>query len=545
MSENNLEIASQRLPINDGSEILERAQRDNSKGLTRRDFLKLSGYATGAVTAGYFLGHIPELPNLSEISETNIETSSPPEISLPKEKYLHPKLVHNVEVYGLTEKINSEDQIDNLYKYIDEKYASENSIRIEDKIEQRKELLNPNKRYLEVVVRQSAYESFIDRQEETGVDFVEWIQMHVDINNRCFENATPPVDLKAVLRRIIVIDDSLPKDWDESAWLQGEGKALDIWYKDRFLNNLPLDTDTTWAIATDYRVDTRNEESQGNFWSFIHQDGKTIFGQPPGANQYDITYEFTDKDDSLSGHDNVWLDMGLTHEWSHYLFDAPDEYIFDEQTPYRFINVPFDTGYVGAYHEPSLSPFLSYILNKNLADRQRGYTHEEEAFILPDSIMLNIPGIENVDFYVPKMPDSYYDDRKFPFKPTYSDKNQNIEIRNLIKPNERGVLPTSIYIKCSSEDGISREVCIPIAAFIMSKLSGQDNSTFNIEFTEGSRYENGSTLITKLIDESKLDDYLQAQGQKIYAKMKIDGTDAWIIWSLTNLPLSSAIHKES
>lgn len=517
--------------LNDGSEVLQLAQESNKKGVSRRDFLKLSG----AAVAGWLLSScVPEQLSdeqgpPTDISSSPKETTSSNENLQPIEEYLKPELVHGVEVYGLGEKITSEDQISRLYGHLDEKYASENNITIGNKVEQRKELLKPNERYLEVVVRQSAYESFIARQQETGVDFVEWIQMHVDTTNRCFENANPPVDLQSVLRRVVVIDEALPYDWDESAWLSGEKEALDVWYRNRFSERLPLDTDTSWAIATDYRVDTTSKDSQGYFWSYIHRDGKTVFGQPPGADQYERTYEFPDKNDSLSDHEKVWLDMGLTHEWLHYLFDGPDEYIFDAYPPYHFKQVYFATG---SFQEPNLSPFLSYVLQQNLRDRQREYTYPEEAFILPSAIRLNVSDVNSTDVYIPTMPGNYYGEKQFPTDFTYSSGGENLELQNLINPNKHGFLPTNVYIKCRSESGTDQELCIPIAAFIMSKISGKDDPTFNVEFMNNSRYESSQTLITKLVDESKLDEHLQTNSQDVYAKMKVDGTNTWFVWSL-------------
>jgi hypothetical protein len=66
----------------------------------------------------------------------------------------------------------------------------------------------------------------------------------------------------------------------------------------------------------------------------------------------------------------------------------------------------------------------------------------------------------------------------------------------------------------------------------MSKISGKDDPTFNVKFMNNSRYESSQTLITKLVDESKLDRHIQTNSQDVYAKMKVDGTNTWFVWSL-------------
>ncbi|MDP3994569.1 MAG: hypothetical protein Q8P91_01945 [bacterium] len=233
---------------------------------------------------------------------------SPETIPGLPEKFLRPEVVYGLNVYGLSGKIMTESQILRLYGHLDEKFAVEKGITVGDKTEQRKELLNPNERYLEVVVRQSAYDSFLDRQEETKVNFVEWIRMHVD---------------------------------------------------------------ASWAIANDYRVDTWRATDQGYFWSVFHKNGKTFFGKPPGVEVPDMTYQFPEKNDSLRYRKGVWLDFGLTHEWSHYLMNLPDQssYNIHDKNPSRFANFLVVTG--NNFQEPYLSPYLSMFLSENIRRKTR------------------------------------------------------------------------------------------------------------------------------------------------------------------------------
>ncbi len=171
-----------------------------------------------------------------------------------------PEIIAGVEVYGLKEKITSADIVDRFYSYLDDKSAKSLDVRVGDKIRQRQELLSPNERYLEVVVRRSAYDSFVLKQTKTGVGFAEWIKIHVDVMNRCLKKATPPFEMKAVLRRILVIDDNMAKKFYPFS----------------------IDTDCVWAIADDYRA-----SGGGKFYEIRHENDKTFIGIPPEKAPFD------------------------------------------------------------------------------------------------------------------------------------------------------------------------------------------------------------------------------------------------------------------
>ena len=287
--------------------------------MTRREFLDLA-FKTLVATEALALGLRPKEKD---------RTQSKTETSLTEEVFT-PEIIEGVPVYGFNEKIDNLDKIQSLYNQLDKEYEQTHNIKILDKYKQRKELLNPNERYLEVVVFKSTYESFQRREAETNVTFVEWIKMHVDAMNLCFSNAKPSSDLKAVLRRIIVLEEgTLDPIFDMNQYLQGKASTgPDYPYSQRFHEIFPLNTDLSWVVGSDYRVDTQknidNYNKGGCFWSCDSIDGKIYFGHPPGSEAKSRIRVYPDHGSSLTGKMGVWMDFGMTHEWLHYLFHLPD-----------------------------------------------------------------------------------------------------------------------------------------------------------------------------------------------------------------------------
>ena len=543
MSENNSAIETQHpSPPSDGSEVLSSARAGNKKGVSRRDFLKL----LGATLASWLLsGCLPDQPQ-SGLESTSSTSTAPSSIdsaeqSPPKEKFLQPEVVRNVEVYGLGEKTTSEDQVTRLYGFLDEEFAKENNIKIGNKVKQRKELLNPNERYLEVVVRQSAYDSFSRRQQETGVNFVEWIQMHVDAMNVCFENAKPPTDMKSVLRRIVIVDDNiLGVSYDETRKSE-LGGAFDVkWFK-KFLNKYPINTDMAWAIADDYRVDTTANTEQGFFWSVKNKDQKIIFGQPPGSADFARSYVFPERDKALKNRQGVWLDFGLTHEWSHYLWNLPDEYNQNvHDSAQRFKSFLFSTGYVGSFHEPRFSPYLSYFAKRNIELKRRDAYRESRWHDFtdrPDQINIKMQSndaeVNGFEVRRVRLKDDFVGtgEKTFASDADHAGNGDQVSLgQGLFEGNSNCWL-----IHCTLNDKSSREVFLPAAAFGMSRGAGRiDNVNYNIEFS-GYENPNKKTQIVELVDQSDIEDFLNtrnAQGDNYYAKMKADGTDTWLVWFL-------------
>lgn len=499
----------------------ETSNNEHTSGVSRRDFLKLAAIGVGAGAAvgiGRGLGEIIKNSDL-----------------LRKEPLaLTPEIIAGVEVYGLKEKITSVDTVDRFYSYLDDKSAESLDIRIGDKIKQRQELLSPNERYLEVVVRRSAYDSFVLKKAETGVDFAEWIKIHVDVMNRCLKKADPPFEMKAVLRRILVIDDDMTKEfWDEDLYRQGGalGTALDLAWVKKFYP-FSIDTDCVWAIADDYR-----DSGGGNFWEIRHENDKIIIGLPPEKVPFDQYFEFPEEKDFLSGKNNLRFDMGLIHEWSHYLLNLPDEYGQDvHDASQRFKSFTFGTG---SFHEPEISSYLAHLMRENIDHKDRNiYTQDSmwkwaSSKERPKKVEVTTQS-EDRNFVnnsievrrVRLVDSSYYGNKSVPENADQVSKENSLMFgNNLFRKN------SNCWQVKAINDKITKEVFLPIAAFNMSKISGLESARYDLIFS-GYDDVTKTKQEVKLVDESKVDAFIQNEKDPYYAKMKVEGTDTWFVWFL-------------
>jgi len=407
------------------------------------------------------------------------------------------------------------------------KFEEENGVKVGYKPEQRKKVLNPNERYLEVVVRESAYQSFVRREKETGVDFAEWIKMHVDSMNRCLDYAKPPSGAKAVLKRILVIDDGLANSfWDEAAYRKGSGPALDWRWRKRLFRYLPIDTDESWAIADDYRG------IGGNPWIFTHKDGQTVFAHAGGAKR-----TFPDRSDSLSGKEGIVLDFGLVHEWSHYLLNLPDEYVQDlHGQGGRFQKFLMGTG---SFHEPFLSAFLSARMRENITLKARQLWTDDRALLFdsrewPDKIALDMqfqdlkPSNVEIEVRNVKIETDQYGPKKVSEAADQSAAGKFIDFgRRLLKSRSGCWL-----VRVTGDYGFLKELYLPFSAFNMSRMAGLNQATYSIEFSALGNYAKKTQEI-HIVDDSDLDGFVRqynSENNPPYAKMKIEGTPTWFVW---------------
>ena len=497
-----------------------------SEPISRRDFLKLAtvGLASGAIIGARLRSLIRDAGSSNSTPERGLpEPNKSPE-PLP----LTPETIDGVEVYGLNEKLSSEEDVRRFYSYLDRQFEEKKGVKITDKRSQRKELLAPNERYLEVVVRKSAYDSFLQKKKETGVSFPEWIRMHVDVLNRCMDNAKPPAEAHAVLRRILVIEDEMPKSfWDEDAYKKGKGYALDAAWT-RFNEGFPIDTDVSWAVADDYR-----EIGGSYFWTFDHVNGKTVFHSLSLT-----TIELPDRNDSLAGKDGIKLDIGLTHEWIHRLLNLPDEYAQDlRDDTQRFKRFLMGTG---SFHEPYFSPYLSCLMRNNIKLRARNYYYDNRGEVCfndrPETIQVDVEigkrvgrdfriDLRNIDF----VEGSRYGREIVSGKPDQVSNGTSIRFgKDLLKSQNN-----SWVLKVSGKN-LSRELYLPPSMFNMSKLAGLNSATYSITFTD---YDDPTktTQEIKLVDDSDIDKFLKLKTEEDdlpYAKMKVEGTGTWFVWFL-------------
>lgn len=498
--------------------------------ISRRNFLKLSGLGLA--------GYLAKKSGAMDFGKTLLGLETP--------QFLKPEIVHGTEVYGLGKEIGTIFDTILLYRDFDKKFNDrlDETLLNKDRAEQRESILERNKRYLEVIVKKSVYESFQKRQQETGCDFVEWIQTHVDLMNRMAENSKPFADISTHLLRVVVIGDDFRTDDNRSDILTLSPGGFS------------KDMDATWFIQEDYRKKPPLGSSPDSFYA-IYQDenGNQIIRRPKG---YDTDnkreWVFPNKNDSLKDKEDVWIDMGLIHEWLHVAWNLPDVYIMDvHNSPFKQSEFFIDNG---SQIEPLLSPYLSYLIKRANLRKQRGSKtgpeglHIEknyETFCLnelPSAVKISTTNkTDPISGFVPtlrKPADETYGyfgiyyagaDFNSPTELAGNEGAVSIQDTDLRKREGDLVYPiNTIFVRTGQ-----KELYVPIAVFNMSKISGQDIVFYNIEFSDTQEDPNMKTQIMKLVDSSdlgKLTEELQSQGQKVYAKMKISGTTTWCVWWL-------------
>lgn len=506
------------------------AKETTKPKISRRDFLKLSVLGLA--------GYLAEESGAMDFGKTWLGLETP--------QFLKPEIVHGTEVYGIGEEIETIFDTLLLYRDFDKKFNDklDETLLNKDRVEQRESILERNKRYLEIVVKKSVYESFQKRQQETGCDFVEWIQMHVDLMNRMAENSKPFADISTHLLRVIVVNDDFRTDDP-----RGDNFILSP-------GGFSKDMDATWFIQEDYRIKPQLGSSPASFYAIYQgENGNQVIRRPKG---YDIDnkreWVFPNKKDSLKSKEDVWIDMGLIHEWLHVAWNLPDIYWMDvHDSPFKQSEFRIDNG---SQIEPPLSPYLSYLIKRANLRKQRGSKTEPEGLHieknyetfclneLPSEIKISTTNkTDPISVFVPtlrKPADDtngylgiYYAGADFnsPTELAGNEGEVSIQNKDLRKRSGDLVYPVNtIFVRAGQ-----KELYVPIAVFNMSKISGQDIVSYNIEFIETQKDTNMRTQIMKLVDNSdlgNLTEELQSQGQKVYAKMKISGTTTWCVWWL-------------
>ncbi len=70
----------------------------------------------------------------------------------------------------------------------------------------------------------------------------------------------------------------------------------------------------------------------------------------------------------------------------------------------------------------------------------------------------------------------------------------------------------------------------------MSEVAGVKHANYKIVFT-GYENKEKKTQVLELVDESDLENFFKAKEETnnpVYAKMKVDGTPTWYIWTLAD-----------
>lgn len=547
--------------------------------LSRRNFLKLAA-ATGGVFIGdellkRFFGQSSNdlvKPISAKFTPTTTPTIPLPDIPTPApvEREFHPELFHDIPVYGLREPIKSQEDVFQVYDECLTNLLAKKGVSREEwakisknqiYIEQRKFLLSPDTRYLEVVMSRSVYESYKNRKnfslkvvegdkKEGDCDPVERVLMHVDLMNRALEQAKPPVTLRAQLSRIIVLDDAYANE----VWIKDANpKSPDMAWLDHINNNpnLPRDVDTSWAMFDDYRDNTE----LGFLWTFLPRGDGSIDVVPisennrnnrldrPGLHGFIFPHHY---DSFCNREDGIILDLGLFEEWAHRLFGLPDEYIYEIWNP-NYPNLRLTTGCLS---QPNFSPFLAELLNyidKTKTRGQLGENPPEFTTSIPREIKLhlnlNSTSVEIRGSKTPyKTPDDpqhdYYGDRLIFDTPDQITSGNEVvmgpELLNETTESGMTYLPSLTWmIKINSQNGEIRQLPLPRMAFIMSKLAGIDGTAkYEINFT-GIPFTS-DTYLLDIVDGSDLHDHLARLNNTITQQakviMKVTGTNTYFVW---------------
>lgn len=487
-------------------------------------------------------------PNAPEITN---ELPGYYDISLNSPEMFGPPIkVEGISVYGLSEPISNIDQLKQLYisfdKIFDQKLTPEQKLLTRD---EQRDLLPSDKRYLELVVTESTYQSFLDRKGETGVDFVQWIKLHTELMTAEIQNGQPSVDLSIELSRIIVVDDSF--------------KSNPTQYS--------KDIDASWFIDQDYRTDEITAKS----WMFRYQVYKT------GDNE--VTFYYANKANPKTGpsytlkvpgetyeniQDGVLIDTGLIHEWSHQILNLPDVYMYDvHDSPAAIKEFRFNTG---NFATPVIDPYVSMLIKQNVENGVRGYYTDPEG---------TGGGYQDDFTYLNKTPDtiSFQSERsdsmtiqktvysKFDYYFNSQPKETTVNIKNstatesnprlfgnevilLGEPDSGFYVPefqmspqtidgkeiySTVFILQVKIDGETKSVYVPRAIFNMSKLAGVNEANYKIDFLSFGSIEKGTQKLT-LMQESEMSEYLDTAFKNYkppYAIMKIEGTSVYCVWT--------------
>ena len=512
-------------------------ENSTGKTISRREFLRKVALFTSAAALGGTLEYFTREKTPNTLS---IGTEAPSKEPIILENNIEPEEINGIDVYYMTQM----RQVSKLYRNLDEKFAKEHSLskipkRSERRAQLRKEVLNPKERYVEFVIRASAFNTFQRRREETGVDFVEYAKMLIDSKNLCFENAKPSCELKNVLRRILIIEDeALEEIWNketEEAAKKGNAYLLDVYFRETFRKSCPLDTDTSWAISDDYRVNTLENENNykgGCFWSSSDIGKRISFGNPPGAKvkTREYNYEKDPKYKSLHNKQMIWLDFGVSHELIHYADNLPDEYMYDLHLDSKRTLITA----TGSFHEPWVSPFLSILaadhIKRNLRDiHLEGPGVGYDMFTdLPDSILLHT----NKDSKLKTVKVVRFNEERTPYFPEEADFSSNIT--GVVSLDKETLTQNYAHIiELEIEEGDKNtKLYLPYAPFFLSKLKGfTTNVGYKIEVI--SKNINESEQLLQIVDETDINSEYEKFEKHLFkpiAKMKIEGTNAWCIW---------------
>lgn len=447
------------------------------------------------------------------------------------------KMVHGVEVYGLGKKITNLEEAKNLTFAFDLDFERKlpKDIKSKNRWEQREYAMPKDKRMFQFVVNESIYHEYSKQKATTGVDFVEYVQIHLDLMN-WFSKQQPGLEnFRTEFKRVIVVSDDFKRNPIEYS----------------------KDIDAMWFNIKDERY----EETVWNHyqWQAERQEsGELILTteEDRAFESYKESVVLPEADDLLQSISARGVDVSwaLIHELSHH-WNLPDEYVFDcLETPFRFKNFSYRTW---SFTRPYLSPYLKALLLRNKKENIRGYYTD------PRSMELDRDEV-SLDFYgeVPQEVSFQLSDagnfkvyRSSHVKPDYYSAKIFSDVQgvsrgadgNFVWPKEsleplkveEKNLYSTIYVVRTSDGDKNKELYFPVALFNIPAIFGVKKANYKVEFTG---YEPDSayahTQVMEYVEASKMPEFMAKKnqaGEPLYALMAIPGTQEWAVWSLVHL----------
>ena len=312
-----------------------------SHNVSRRLFLKTG--LTGLLAAA--VGSIVK-SKINSGSRSNPHTETPIETAILKTPEYQCVNLDGIDIYGTNEAISSTTELQQLTDQINDQFLIDNGLKPEPQLnefEVRQKLLDESERYLQVIVKKALFDNFESQNTtkdgiEVKTDFINWIKDHMEIFNNFTSQGEPKTDLKAKIKRIIVVHD----DFDDR-FPSHQNVAITT-----------LDTDAQWAFFWDVRGDVDPTTNESQALSFL---------RPTFVNGRIVT-----------------IDYGVIHEWTHMLYNLPDQYIFNsEKFSYSPVDLipPFLMSQGGMMYDRS--PWFYYALKYIRDNNIRGYYTDERA----------------------------------------------------------------------------------------------------------------------------------------------------------------------
>lgn len=439
------------------------------------------------------------------------------------------RLVHDIKVYGLDTKIDSVEKARELSLAFDSEFDSalpEVVLNRHDVWEQREFLMPKELRYVEFVVTASTYKEFLQKRKETGVDYVEWVQVHLDLMNRASQVQPGLEKFRVVIKRVIVVADSF------------ESSPIDY----------SKDIDAMWFNNEDYRFKTEN--TSGYRWRVNRQENgdllfHSVISETDGRKDEVTLPPAQDLLQQVAN--NLLIDCGLTHELSHLVWNLPDEYTFDTyQTPFIYRAFAYRTG---SFTSPELSPYLKLLLLRNKNENIRGFYTNPPALsglnryviygLVPQKMSFQIAGTTGLKIYRSSFVRAdYYVAKTFSEVPgIVAEADGSFDLlKGQLAPQmiDGKEFYSTVYVLQTMSGEVQKVLYFPVSLLNIPSLMGEVDANYKIDFTgfEPDKTFN-YTQVMEYVEAGEIESYLAKKNlliEPIYATMVIPGTKTTVVW---------------